>query len=67
MNAETLRTALTELNGQRDLRVEFDRASECCVHKALLIPAEEDGLVKVTDGERVYILEASKVAWIEIG
>ena len=42
-------------------------APECSVHKALLIPAEEDGLVKVTDGERVYILEASKVAWIEIG
>ena len=67
MNAETLRTALTELNGQRDLRVEFDHASECSVHKALLIPAEEDGLVKVTDGERVFILEASKVAWLEIG
>ena len=67
MNAGQLRTALQELNGQRDLRIEFDAAPVCEVRKALLIPAEEDGLVKVTDGERVFILEADKVAWIEIG
>ena len=49
MNQETLRLAFRELNGQRDLRIEFDHASSCIVKKAMLIPAELDGLVKVTE------------------
>ncbi|MFN9078010.1 MAG: hypothetical protein ACK5WX_11365 [bacterium] len=67
MNQETLRLAFRELNGQRDLRIEFDHASSCIVKKAMLIPAELDGLVKVTDGSHVYIVDSERVAWIEIG
>ena len=67
MSHDTLRLALRELNGQRDLRIEFDHASSCTVKRAMLIPAETDGLVKVTDGSHVYIVDAERVAWIEIG
>jgi hypothetical protein len=67
MNPDTLRLAFRELNGQRDLRIEFDHASSCIVKKAMLIPAEADGLVKVTDGSHVYIVDSDRVAWIEIG
>ena len=67
MNHDTLRLAFRELNGQRDLRIEFDHASSCIVKKAMLIPAELDGLVKVTDGSHVYIVDSERVAWIEIG
>lgn len=67
MTADQLRAALRELNGQRDLRIEFDHASTCFVQKALLIPMESDGIVKVTDGSHVYLLDAERVAWVEIG
>ena len=67
MTNDTLRLAFGELNGQRDLRIEFDHASTCIVKKALLIPCEEDRLVKVTDGSHVYIVDAERVAWVEIG
>ncbi len=67
MNPEILRLALGELNAQRDLRIEFDHAASCIVKRAMLIPAEADGLVKVTDGSHVYIVDSERVAWIEIG
>jgi hypothetical protein len=67
MDAEQLRQALSELDGRRDLRVEFDRAQRCLVRRALLIPEEGDRLVKVTDGVRVFVMDASKVCWMEIG
>jgi len=67
MKSATLRLALRELNGQRDLRIEFDHASSCTVKKAMLIPEESDGLVKVTDGSHVYIVDSERVAWVEIG
>ncbi|HMN95216.1 MAG TPA: hypothetical protein PKC43_02515 [Phycisphaerales bacterium] len=67
MTPEQLRSALGELNGQRDLRIEFDHAVPCSVKKALLIPTERDGLVKVTDGTHVFLVDAERVAWIEIG
>jgi hypothetical protein len=67
MRADQLRTAFRELNGLRDLRIEFDRATVCIVKKALLIPEEADGLVKVTDGSHIYIVDAGRVAWVEIG
>ncbi|MBM4104703.1 MAG: hypothetical protein FJ257_00095 [Phycisphaerae bacterium] len=66
MDAATLRKALRELDGHRDLRIEFD-AKTCRVSKALLIPEEPDGLVKVTDGARVFVLDATGIRWIEIG
>jgi hypothetical protein len=37
------------------------------VKRALLIPEETDSLVKLTDGSRTYIVDAERVAWIEIG
>lgn len=67
MTPDTLRLAFGELNGQRDLRIEFDRAPSCIVRKAMLIPCEADKLVKVTDGTNVFIVDAERVAWIEIG
>jgi len=67
MTSDQLRKALGELDGQRDLQVTFDRAPTCVIRKALLIPEEEDYVVKVTDGTRVYMLDAHRVAWIVIG
>jgi hypothetical protein len=67
ISADQLRTALGELNGQRDLRIAFDHADTCQIAKALLVPAEKDKLVKVTDGSRIFLLDAERIAWIEIG
>ena len=62
-----LRTALADLNGQRDVRIEFDYADTCIVPKALLVPAEEDRIVKLTDGTCEFLVDAQRVTWIEIG
>ncbi|MCP3903776.1 MAG: hypothetical protein GY715_09090 [Planctomycetes bacterium] len=62
-----LRTALADLNGQRDMRIGFDHADTCVVPKALLVPAEEDRIVKLTDGTREFLVDAQRIAWIEIG
>ena len=67
ISPDNLRLALGELNGQRDLRIEFDHAASCIVKRAMLIPTEADGLVKVTDGSHVCIVDSERVAWIEIG
>lgn len=67
LNPDQLRLALRELNGQRDLRVEFEHGQRCIVKQALLIPAESDGIVKVTDGSHVVLIDAERVVWIEIG
>jgi hypothetical protein len=67
ISPDNLRLALGELNGQRDLRIEFDHAASCIVKRAMLIPCESDGLVKVTDGSHVYIVDSERVAWLEIG
>jgi len=67
MTPEQLRKALGDLNGQRDVRLEFDDAETCFVKKALLVPAEEDNILKLTDGTREYLIDAEQVAWIEIG
>jgi len=67
ITTEQLRTALADLNGQRDVRFEFDHADTCIVQKALLVPAEEDRIVKLTDGSREYLVDAQRVTWVEIG
>lgn len=67
MNAAELRQALSELNGQRDLRLEFAGAHPCTVKRAFLVPAEDDGQVKVSDGQRIVVIDAERVAWLEIG
>ena len=75
MTSDQLRIALQELNGERDLGVCFadvhaDLQSvgpHLIVKRAMLIPDEQDHLVKVTDGRSVFILDAQRVAWIKIG
>lgn len=74
MTPTQLRTALRELNGERDLIIVFADVpspvpglSSLEVKKAMLIPDEADHLVKVTDGKAVYILDAERVAWLRIG
>ena len=67
ITSEQLRAALSDLNGQRDVRFEFDHADVCTISRALLVPAEEDRIVKLTDGTREYLIDAHKVAWVEIG
>lgn len=73
MTSEQLRIALHELNGERDLAVSFADVEQptigpnLLVKRAMLIPDEQDHLVKVTDGRSVYILDAERVAWIKIG
>ena len=64
---EQLRTALGELNGQRSVRVHFNHAGECLIEGALLVPAEADNIVKLTDGVREYLIDAERIAWVEIG
>lgn len=67
MTPDQLRTALGDLNGQRNVRIEFDQAECCLIQRALLVPAEEDNIVKLTDGSREFLIDAERVAWVEIG
>lgn len=74
MTSEQLRTALRELNGERDLTVAFAHVFgdggfgvTLEVKKAILIPDEADHLVKVTDGKAVFVIDAERVAWLRIG
>jgi hypothetical protein len=74
MTTEQLRQALRELNGERNLIIVFADVpspvpglASLEVKKAMLIPDEEDHLVKVTDGKSIYILDAARVAWMSIG
>jgi hypothetical protein len=67
MTNDQLRQALQELNTERDATFVFDDADDCVVPNAMLIPAEDDHLVKVSDGKHVYIIDAERVAWIRIG
>lgn len=76
MTPTQLRTALRELNGERDLIIAFAGIYPATtalgttlleVRNAMLIPDEADHLVKVTDGKAVYVLDAERVAWVKIG
>ena len=67
ITSEQLRAALADLNGRRDVRFEFDHADNCVIPKALLVPAEEDRIIKLTDGTREYLVDSQRVAWVEIG
>lgn len=74
MTAQQLRTALSELNGERRLCAYFTEVHNAVpgcanleVKNAMLIPDEADHLVKITDGRRIFILDAERVAWIAIG
>jgi len=71
MNQSQLRQALNELNGERNAHFALtgmvEAASTLTIAKAMLIPEEKDKLVKVTDGQSVYIIEAERIAYIRIG
>ncbi len=68
MTNDQLRKALTECNGQRDVEFAFTGATPpCTVKHAMLVPDEDDHLIKLTDGKHVVILDAERVAWLRIG
>ena len=66
MNADQLRKALTELKGERSATFVID-GRELTVNTAMLVPDEPDHLVKVTDGQSIFIIEAERAAWVRIG
>ncbi|MFG0256414.1 MAG: hypothetical protein ACF8GE_00760 [Phycisphaerales bacterium JB043] len=67
MTSDELRLALGELTGERNAVFAFEHADTLRVSNAFLVPDEGDGLVKVSDGSLVYIVDAPRVAWIQIG
>lgn len=66
MLADELRAAFSRLDGQRAVRITFSAGATLEVVKALVIPVEDDGLLKLTDGEREYVVNSGHVAWVEI-
>lgn len=70
MTPEQLRQSLRELDGSRDITFGFagmpSHESVLTVHKAILIPDEPDHLVKLTDGQSVFIVEPERLVWIRI-
>jgi hypothetical protein len=71
MSPEQLRRALSDLNGERAATVMFKGVAgegACLtIQRAMLVPDEPDHLVKVTDGQSIFILDAEAVAWLRIG
>ncbi|HED53903.1 MAG TPA: hypothetical protein ENJ00_06845 [Phycisphaerales bacterium] len=71
MNNDQLRQALAECSGRRDVQFCFtgvaDAAALLTIHAAMIIPDEEDHLIKLTDGRSEYIIDAERVAWLRIG
>jgi len=71
MNNDQLRTALSECTGKRDVQFCFQGVPEAAalltVTAAMLIPDEDDHLVKLTDGRSEFVIDAEQVAWLRIG
>jgi hypothetical protein len=68
LNSDQLRSALGDLNGQRGVvRIEFDSGKSCTVKNAILVPVEDDNVLKLTDGSHEFLIDAERVTWIEIG
>jgi hypothetical protein len=71
MKRDELRQALSELDGDRDATIAFrglvQGPAVLTVARAMLVPDEPDHLLKVTDGQAIYILDAESIAWIRIG
>lgn len=71
MTTDELRAALKELTGGRDAAFAFagtgEQASLLAVHNAMLVPEESDRMVKLTDGQSIFIIDAKSVAWVRIG
>jgi len=71
MTPHDLRQALRELRGQRTATfvlagVDDDHAA-VTVNNAMLVPEEDDKLVKLTDGHSIYIIDAERVAAVRLG
>jgi hypothetical protein len=68
MTSDQLRQALKELNGERSVAFAIlGLAEPCVIHNAMLVPDEPDHLVKVTDGQGIFIIDAERVAFVRIG
>jgi hypothetical protein len=67
MNTDQLRQVLAELDGKRTCIFHFASAQECVVANAMLLPDEKDHMVKVTDGQHVFIVDTAQLVWIRIG
>ena len=67
MKTDQLRQVLSELDGKRTCCFNFVNAHACSVQNAMLLPDEQDHMVKVTDGRHVYIIDAEQIVWIQIG
>ncbi len=71
MTPDQLRQALKELQGKRSATFVFEGVQEpattLTIHSAMLVPDEPDHLIKLTDGQSIYIIEADKIAYIRIG
>jgi hypothetical protein len=71
MNIDQLRKALGELKGQRSATFAFigipEPNTQLTVRNAMLVPDEPDHLIKLTDGQSIFIIDAERVAYIRIG
>jgi len=45
----------------------LEGCDDCVVARALLVPAEDDGILKLTDGTREVLIDAGRVIRVEIG
>lgn len=70
MTSDQLRKALSDCNGLRDVQLCFagvqGEAAHLTVNAALLVPDEDDHLIKLTDGRSEYILDADRIAWVRL-
>ncbi len=75
MTHDQLRQALAELNGERSATFAIagvgsfgeGGGGQLTVASAMLVPDEPDHLIKVTDGQSIFIIDAERVAWVRIG
>lgn len=68
MTHDQLRKALGELKGEHNVRFTFIQCAESLhVANALLVPEEDDRIVKLTDGRKEYLIDAERVLYVEIG
>ncbi|MCA9274123.1 MAG: hypothetical protein KDA31_13885 [Phycisphaerales bacterium] len=70
MTSDQLRKALSDCKGRRDVHLCFagvqGEAAHLTVSAALLVPDEDDHLVKLTDGRSEYVIDADRVAWVRL-
>jgi len=67
MTQDQLRKALGDLNERNAKFVFVDCAEALHVSGAILVPEEDDQIVKLTDGRKEYLIDAERVLWVEIG